>query len=43
MAGSGWPGLARQLPPSFDMVEHARDLYTRIREAQQATIAAAGV
>jgi hypothetical protein len=43
MAGSGWPGLGRQLPLSFDMVEHARDLYTRIHEAQQATIAAAGV
>jgi hypothetical protein len=43
MAGSGWPGLGRQLPLSFDMVEHARDLYTRISEAQQATTAAAGV
>jgi hypothetical protein len=36
MAGS-WPGAASQLPPRFEMIEEARSVYDRVREAQRAT------
>jgi hypothetical protein len=36
-AASGWPGMSKQLPPTFELIENARSVYTRIREAQQAS------
>ena len=41
-AGSGWPGMNKQLPPTFELIENARSVYTRIREAQQASRARMG-
>ncbi len=35
-AGSGWPGMGHHLPPSFDRIEEARQVYTQVRDAQQA-------
>ncbi len=35
-AGSSWPGSARQLPPSFEMIENARQVYGQIQTAQRA-------
>jgi len=34
-AGS-WPGAGRYAPPSFDLIEHAKDVYEIIRNAQRA-------
>lgn len=34
-AGAGWPGMGRFLPPSFDMIDNARQVYTQIRDAQR--------
>ena len=34
-AGAGWPGMGRFLPPSFEMIEDARQVYTQIRDAQR--------
>lgn len=34
-AGTGWPGMGRFLPPSFEMIEGARQVYTQIRDAQR--------
>jgi hypothetical protein len=36
-ATSGWPGMNKQLAPAFEMIENARSVYTRIREAQQSS------
>jgi hypothetical protein len=30
-----WPGGRRQMPPSFDFIEHAREVYDVIRSAQR--------
>jgi hypothetical protein len=30
-----WPGGRRSMPPSFDFIEHARDVYDVIRSAQR--------
>jgi hypothetical protein len=35
-AGSGWPGIDKQLPPSFDSIENARQVYAQIQNAQRA-------
>jgi hypothetical protein len=34
-AGASWPGLPRV--PSFEQIPHAREVYTQIRDAQQAS------
>jgi hypothetical protein len=36
LAGSGWPGTGKQLPPSFDLIENARQVYAQIQTAQRA-------
>jgi hypothetical protein len=36
LAGSSWPGTRRQLPPSFDLIENARQVYGQIQSAQRA-------
>jgi hypothetical protein len=36
LAGSSWPGTGKQLPPSFDMIENARQVYTQVQTAQRA-------
>ncbi len=35
-AGAGWPGMSKFQPPSFEMIENARQVYTQIRDAQGA-------
>lgn len=35
LSGSSWPGASRQLAPAFEMVEGAKQVYERIRQAQQ--------
>ncbi|HEY3854676.1 MAG TPA: PH domain-containing protein [Verrucomicrobiae bacterium] len=38
--GSGsWPGGNRNAPPSFDMIEHAKEVYETIRRAQKSASA----
>ncbi len=39
-AGTPWPGL--RLPPSFEMIPNARQVYSQIRDAQQASSSRAG-
>ncbi len=34
-AGTGWPGSGKYLPPSFEMIEDARRVYTQIRDSQR--------
>ncbi len=34
-AGSGWPGTGKYLPPRFEMIESARQVYTQVRDAQR--------
>jgi hypothetical protein len=36
LAGSSWPGLGAQSPPSFDMIENVRQVYEQIRTGQRA-------
>lgn len=38
-AGGSWPGGMRNSPPSFDMIECAREVYETIRRAQKAALA----
>ncbi len=33
--GTGWPGMSDQLGPRFDLIERAKDVYQKIREAQR--------
>ena len=33
----GWPGAARYAPPSFDLIERAKEVYDIIRNAQRTT------
>ena len=33
--GSNWPGAGGQMPPRFEMLEDARSIYERVREAQK--------
>ncbi len=33
--GSSWPGVARHLPPAFEMVEDVRTVYEKIRVARR--------
>ena len=35
-ANSSWPGTASQLPPRFELIENARQVYGRIQTAQRA-------
>ena len=35
MRGFYWPGATRQLPPTFDLIENARQVYNQVREAQR--------
>ncbi|HET9604326.1 MAG TPA: hypothetical protein VFO96_08555 [Gemmatimonadales bacterium] len=35
-ANVGWPGTARYLPPSFEMIDNARQVYDQIRDSQRA-------
>jgi hypothetical protein len=39
MAGMPWPGANRYLPPSFDMIENARQVHDIIRKAQREVVA----
>jgi len=32
-----WPGAGRYAPPAFDLIEHAKEVYDIIRNAQRAT------
>ncbi len=34
-AGSGWPGAGRYLPPQFEMIEGARQVYGQVRDTQR--------
>jgi hypothetical protein len=34
-AGSGWPGMGKYLPPRFEMIEGARQVYTQLRDSQR--------
>jgi hypothetical protein len=34
MSGAGWPGTGKDAPPSFDMIQHAHDVYEQLRRAQ---------
>ena len=34
MAGSGWPGMGRYQPPTFEMIENVRQVHTLLRDAQ---------
>jgi len=36
LAGSSWLGRSRQLPPSFELIENARQVYRQIQTAQRA-------
>jgi hypothetical protein len=36
LAGSSWPGLGKQLPPSFEMIENVRQVYGQVQSAQRA-------
>lgn len=36
LAGSGWPGSGKQLPPSFELVENVRQVHAQIQSAQRA-------
>lgn len=36
LAGGGWPGAGNRMPPSFEMIPEARQVYTQVRDAQQA-------
>jgi hypothetical protein len=38
LAGSSWPGTSRQLPPSFELIENARQVYGQIQTAQRALL-----
>jgi len=38
MAGTSWPAIRRITPPSFDMIENARDVYEQVRSAQHAAM-----
>jgi hypothetical protein len=33
--GGSWPGTGKFSPPSFDLIEHAKDVYDLIRKAQR--------
>ena len=39
-AGSGWPGMARYLPPSFEEIEDVRQVYGLLQESQHAEVGA---
>jgi hypothetical protein len=34
LAGSGWPGMSRYQPPTFEMIENVRHVHTLLRDAQ---------
>jgi Bacterial PH domain len=36
LAGTSWPGAGRQLPPTFEMIENARQVYGLIQSTQRA-------
>jgi hypothetical protein len=36
LAGSSWPGAGKQLPPSFDLIEDARQVHAQLQTAQRA-------
>jgi hypothetical protein len=38
LAESSWPGMGKQLPPRFEMVENARQIYGQIQTAQRASL-----
>ena len=38
LAGTSWPGAGKQLPPSFEMIENARQVYNQIQNAQRALL-----
>jgi hypothetical protein len=38
LAGSSWPGAGKQLAPSFEMIENARQVYGQIQNAQRALL-----
>jgi hypothetical protein len=42
LAGSSWQGMSRQQPPSFDLIENARQVYGQIQTAQRAFTIPAG-
>jgi len=37
MAGTPWPGAAKRLPPTFDLIDNVREVYDQIIKAQQAS------
>lgn len=37
MAGSGWLGMSRYLPPTFEMIENVRHVHTLLRDAQSSS------
>jgi hypothetical protein len=36
LRGSSWPGLGKQLAPSFEMIENVRQVYGQVQSAQRA-------
>jgi hypothetical protein len=39
MAGSGWPGVGKYMPPRFERVANGRDVYDRILRAKESQMA----
>ena len=33
--GGAWPGSRRNMPPAFEMIEHAKEVYDIVRQAQK--------
>jgi len=36
-SGASWPGMQRMMVPSFELIENAKEVYEKIRSAQNAT------